>query len=110
MTYYPNVIPYMNEWVVDRRQSYKILADSNLDFGQDGDLVHDFLTRNPDVMLDPPKPVPGRVLVSVNHLVGVWRGYVPMYWLLRYQPAACVGYGHLLFVVPARDISGEKNN
>src|SRR5208282_3211765 len=30
-SYYPNMIPYMNEWVRDRRLSYRILADSNLD-------------------------------------------------------------------------------
>jgi len=110
ISYYPNLIPYMNEWVIDRKQSYKILVDSNLDYGQEGDLVHHFLTRNPDVVLDPEKPVAGRVLVSVNRLVGEWHGYEPMYWLLRYQPAARVGYGHLLFVVPARDVAfGTKD-
>ncbi len=110
MSYFPNMIPYMNEWVFDRRQSYKILVDSNLDFGQDGDIVHEFLERNPDVILDPQKPQPGRILVSVNRLVGEWHGYEPMFWLLRYKPVAQVGYGHLLFVIPARDIPMEKKN
>lgn len=110
MSYYPNLIPYMNEWVCDRKQSYKILVDSNLDFGQDGDLVHEFLKRNPDVILDPQKPLPGRILVSANRLVGEWHGYEPMLWLLRYQPVAHVGYGHLLFVVPARDIAVDRKN
>jgi hypothetical protein len=100
----------MNEWVFDRKQSYKILVDSNLDFGQEGDLVHEFLRRNPDVALNPDSPTPGRVLVSANRLVGDWHGYEPMHWLLRYQPVACVGYGHLLFVVPAKDIAGDKSN
>jgi hypothetical protein len=27
-----------------------------------------------------------------------------MHWLLRYQPAGRVGYGHLLYVVPEQDI------
>jgi len=108
MSYYPDLIPYMNEWVIDRKQSYRILVDSNLDFGQEGDLVHEFLERNPDVVLDPETPTAGRVLVSVNRLVGEWHGYDPMYWLLRYQPVASVGYGHLLFLVPARDIASVK--
>jgi Dolichyl-phosphate-mannose-protein mannosyltransferase len=110
MTYYPNVIPYVNEWVFDRKQSYKLFADSNLDFGQERDLVRDFLTRNPDVVLDPEKPEPGRVLVSVNHLVGVWRGYKPMDWLLRYKPVSSVGYGHLLYFVPPQDVAREKKD
>jgi hypothetical protein len=101
MSYYPNLIAYMNELVIDRKQSYKILVDSNLDFGQEGDLVSDFLKHNPDVVLDPDKPVAGRVLVTVNRLVGEWHGYEPMSWLLQYRPVGRVGYGHLLFVVPA---------
>jgi hypothetical protein len=110
MSYYPNLIPYMNEWVLDRTQSYKILVDSNLDYGQEGDIVHDFLTQNPDVVLDPEKPVAGRVLVTVNRLVGDWHGYEPMDWLLRYKPAGRVGNGNLLFIVPAQDITfGTKN-
>jgi hypothetical protein len=110
MTYYPNLIAYMNEWVLDRNQSYRILVDSNLDFGQEGYLVHDFLMRNPDVVLDPDKPVSGRVLVTVNRLVGEWHGYEPMFWLQRYRPVGRVGYGHLLFVVPAKDIASDKKN
>jgi len=109
MSYYPNLISYMNEWVLDRKQCYKILVDSNLDFGQEGDLVSAFLRKNPDVTLDPGRPVAGRVLVTVNRLVGEWHGYEPMLWLLRYRPAGRVGYGHLLFVVPAEDVSGVKN-
>ena len=33
-SYYPHFLPYFNELVWDRRQAYKILADSNLDWGQ----------------------------------------------------------------------------
>ena len=104
------MIAYMNEWVLDRNLEYKILIDSNLDFGQEGYLVHEFLMRNPDVVLDPEKPRAGRVLVSVNRLVGEFQGYEPMYWLLRYHPIGRVGYGHLLFIVPANDVaSGTRN-
>ncbi len=110
MSYYPNLIPYMNEWVFDRRQAYKILVDSNLDFGQEGGIIQDFLARNPDVVLDPEKAVPGRVLVTVNRLVGEWHGYEPMFWLLRYKPITRVGYGHLLFIVPAKDIVVNQRN
>lgn len=110
LSYYPNLIPYMNEWVLDRKQSYRILVDSNLDWGQEGDLVRDFLRHNPDVILDPESPKAGRVLVSANRLVGAYHGYEPMNWLLSYRPAASVGYGHLLFLVPARDVAADAKN
>ena len=37
--YYPQMIPYMNEWAGDRRYTWKLLADSNLDWGQDEAIV-----------------------------------------------------------------------
>ena len=101
-SYYPEMIPYMNEWVFDRKLSYKILADSNLDWGQNQHLVRDFLRNNPDVVLNPDEPVSGRVLVNANRLVGIWpKGKGPLFWALRYRPVAHVGYAHLLYVIPA---------
>ena len=102
--YYPQMIPYMNEWVRDRRFSYKILSDSNLDWEQDEAVVDEFLRKNPDVVLDPKAPVAGRILVRANRLTGVYRWDSAAYLAKRYQPVAQVGYAHLLFVIPAQDI------
>jgi 4-amino-4-deoxy-L-arabinose transferase-like glycosyltransferase len=108
-SYYPHLIPYMNEWAGDRRLSYRLLADSNLDWGQDKYLVQGFLARNPDVVLNPPTPVCGRVLMSANHLTGIW---VPgnsagRSWAWRYRPIAEVGYAHFLFHIPPSRASGQ---
>jgi len=103
-SYYPQMIPYMNEWLHDRRFAYRILADSNLDWGQDAKVVTDFLHKNPDVVLDPPKPMAGRILVRANCLTGVYRWDSATY-LQRYQPVAQVGYAHFLFVVPNADVA-----
>ena len=104
-SYYPHMIPYMNEWVFDRKLAYKILADSNLDWGQNARLVSQFLEKNPDVIESPAPPVAGRILIGANDLVGIPRKAPnKMLWLRsRYKPVAHVGYGHLLFVVPASD-------
>ena len=105
-SYYPHLIPYMNEWVPDRRLSYQILADSNLDWGQDAAVVAEFMRKNPDVVLNPQRPLAGRILVNANRLTGVdrWRPSYT-YLLKRYRPVAQVGYGHFLFVVSAEDIA-----
>ena len=110
-SYYPNMIPYMNEWVLNRKLAYRILADSNLDWGQNGQLVNEFLKRNPDVIENPKTPVSGRILVNVNSLVGV---YPPtpdqMLWLRTcHQPVSQVGYADLLYVVRASDFSSGPN-
>jgi 4-amino-4-deoxy-L-arabinose transferase-like glycosyltransferase len=100
MRYYPHLIPYMNEWAGDRRLAYRLLADSNLDWGQNEPLVRDFLARNPDVVLNPGEPVCGRVLMSANRLTGVTgtprNGKSPA-WAWSYEPVAHVGYAHFLF-------------
>ena len=100
-SYYPHMIPYMNEWVLDRKLSYRLLADSNLDWGQNTGLVQRFLQNNPDVVLDPDKPVSGRILISANRLIGIApteKG--PLTWALQYRPVGHVGYAHLLFQIP----------
>jgi hypothetical protein len=110
-SYYPHMIPYMNEWVIDRRLAYLKLADSNLDWGQDWNIVCQFLKNNPDVISSPRIPVAGRILVGVNQFVGI--GALKnepdsLLWLRsRYKPVAQIGYGHLLFDVPASDFSTD---
>jgi len=96
LSYYPHLIPYMNEWAGDRRLSYRLLADSNLDWGQNAYLVWEFLDKNPDVVLNPKSPVCGRVLISANHLAGVVGSHA-LSWAWGYQPVAHVGYAHFLF-------------
>lgn len=107
-SYYPQMIPYMNEWVHDRRFAYRILADSNLDWGQEDAIVDQYLRQNPGVILDPPRHVSGRILVRVNRLTGVDR-WTPSaaYLEKQYRPVAMVGYAHLLFEVPAKDVTSD---
>jgi hypothetical protein len=106
-SYYPHLIPYMNEWSGDRRQTFRLLADSNLDWGQNEALVAEFLARNPDVVLNPPKPVSGRILVNANRLTGVDRWHPTLRYMAKYAPVAHVGYAHFLFVVPSADITSN---
>jgi hypothetical protein len=96
-SYYPAMIPYFNELVPDKRLAYRVLADSNLDWGQNRDKVRAFLAAHPDVVLNPPAPVTGKVLVSANVLTGVSKIAPDMSWLAGRTPEAHVGYAHLLF-------------
>jgi 4-amino-4-deoxy-L-arabinose transferase-like glycosyltransferase len=100
-SYYPHMIPYMNELVWDRKMAYRIAADSNLDWGQNSSAVVRFLKANPDVVLNPQEPTSGRILVGVNSLTGVNRWH-PIRWVTAQglRPTAHVKYGHLLFMAP----------
>jgi hypothetical protein len=108
--YFPHVIPYFNELLTDKRAAYKILADSNLDWHQDDWVVQDFLRKNPDVVLDPPRPVAGRVLVIADLLAGVCPSTAD-YWVRveALQPIAQVGYAHFLFDIPKSALSQPQH-
>jgi 4-amino-4-deoxy-L-arabinose transferase-like glycosyltransferase len=97
-SYFPWMIPYFNEIVTDRKMAYRYLADSNLDWKQDRDVVAEFLAKHPGVQLDPPKPVVGWVLVRANLLAGIEPRKAD-YWMRGRpeKPVAHVAYAHLLF-------------
>ena len=48
LSYFPHYISYFNELLVDRKMGYTILADSNLDWGQNWIYLEKYLERNPD--------------------------------------------------------------
>lgn len=100
-SYFPHMIPYFNELLTDRKMAYRILADSNLDWGQAYWIAQDFMKQNPDVAFNPPQPISGRILASANLMAGVapWKAD---HWLRQYSliPVAHVGYAYLLFDVP----------
>jgi hypothetical protein len=113
-SYYPHMIPYFNEIVIDRTMAYRILSDSNLDYGQDRWEVERFLKDHPDVVLSTcalngsnfsceSEEATGHVLVSANFAAGVFprnADYIVRAENLR--PIAHVGYAYLLFNVPSR--------
>lgn len=57
----------------DRTKAYRVLADSNLDWGRGGRYVARYLRAHPEVSLGPDRQRHGTLLVSVNNYVG-WPG------------------------------------
>lgn len=100
ISFAPDYIPYTNELIPDRKQTYRFLADSNVDWGQAKLAALEFLQSNPDVAFQPDAPVHGRVLVSVNHLVGVLDAPEKYAWLRQHRPVGHIRHAYLLFRVP----------
>ncbi len=95
---YPHYIPYFNELVPDRKLAYRVLSDSNVDWGQAADLLRRWLERNPRAILYPAEPIAGRVVVGASALTGVVEGE-KFAWLRRLTPVDHVGYSYLVFDV-----------
>jgi hypothetical protein len=102
-SYYPHTLSYFNELVLDRTKAYKILADSNLDWGQANHYFEQYRKEHPDIIPQPDKPTSGRIVVSVNNLVGITAKPETYAWLREnYDPVGTVGYALLVYEVEAR--------
>jgi hypothetical protein len=109
ISYYPDFIAYFNELTPDRKQSYKILSDSNLDWAQDGKKLQEYLSKNPDAVFNPDRPITGKVIVSVNYLTGVF-GRERYRWLRdNFEPKDRVGYSFLVYEITVEELDGIKN-
>lgn len=103
LSYHPRYLPYFNELVPDKRYAYRILADSNLDWGQSRLEVRKYLEDHPGAVLNPPRPTAGRLVVGANELTGVAGGPERFRWLReRFRPVEHVAYTHLVY-----DVSDE---
>jgi hypothetical protein len=104
MSYYPHFLAYFNELVWDRKQAYRILADSNLDWGQSGWYLEQWLKRHPDAVVEPDSPEAGTIVVGVNWLTGV-TGPDKYRWLREhFEPVGQVAYSYLVFKVTPEDL------
>jgi len=104
LSYFPHFISYFNEFVPDRKSTWRVLADSNLDWGQNQEYIERYLRDHPGTHFDPQLPVSGRVLISANHLLGIRvppKDYAICKWIREnLEPTDHVAYSHLVFEVP----------
>jgi hypothetical protein len=89
----------MNELLPDRKLAYRVLADSNLDWGQDVAFVARYLEEHPEVVWQPAEPTAGRILVGTNWLTGVFKRRHDTWLRDNFEPVDHLRYSHLLFEV-----------
>jgi len=106
---HPHYLAYFNELAGGPANGWRWLIDSNLDWGQDGELVrHVVAARSPvHVFIDPSGPVAGRVAVNVSNLVGRDPAAARRHAWLRdnFRPIATIGWSWKLFDVREADIA-----
>jgi hypothetical protein len=103
LSWHPFYLSYFNELLTDRRQAWRLLADSNLDWGQSENYVKRWLAAHPDAVLEPSRPRTGTIVIRANFLTGVL-GDDRFAWLRRLDPVDQVAYSYLVFQVRAQDL------
>lgn len=98
-SYFPYYLPYFNEIVWNRTNSYKYLADSNLDWGQGRDALNKYLANHPDVVYPTHYVRAGSFIISANDLVGIKDPEVYAWLRENFEPTGQVAYSNLLFEI-----------
>lgn len=107
LSYFPYYLSYFNELVWDRKAAYRILADSNVDWGQCGWYLDRYKEDHPAAIVEPDGPTAGRVVVGVNLLTGIFpvldgrpAGAEKYRWLRdNFAPVDHVAHCYLVFEV-----------
>ncbi len=106
-SYYPHYLSYFNEFVWNRKISYKYLADSNLDWGQNLNYLNQYMVNHPDANYEPSGVVSDpRIIVTVNDLVGVHADPKEYKWLREnFEPVGTIAYSYLIYNVSPTDLA-----
>jgi hypothetical protein len=108
LSYFPHYISYFNELVWDRKQAYKILADSNIDWGQNNWYLEQYIRNHPGAHVNPMNPTTGRIVVNVNRLVGVYKPKRYRWLRNNHKPVDHIAYSYLVYDIPAEAKENER--
>lgn len=105
LSYFPTYMPYFNEFLWDKRQAYKILADSNIDYGQSEGALNAYLDSHPTALYNPTGPVSGTVVMGVNDLVGVFGKPHQYAWLREnFEPQDMIARTYLIYYISTEEL------
>lgn len=135
ISYYPHYISYFNEFIGNRKNMYKYLADSNVEWDQDKNYLFDYIEKNKNsplqlyidnndktkslyhdlskysnLILDAEELKPGKVIISVNRLVGLkLSDQADIYFIKnicnRLEPTDRIAYSYLIYYISQEDIN-----
>lgn len=105
LTYTPHFLSYFNELAWDRKQSWRILADSNLDWLQNRTYLDAYAAEHPDIVFNPKEPAAGHIVVDANFLVNVFYAGDRTAWLREnFEPVDHVAYSYLVYEVSEAEL------
>jgi hypothetical protein len=109
LSYHPHYLSYFNELIGARKNSYRYLADSNIDWNQNDRYLRSYLDahRSLNITISPKGVTSGRIIVSVNELVGVFDAEKYRWLRENYKPVDHVAYSYLVYEVPERSLGSK---
>lgn len=106
LSYFPHYIPYFNEIIWDKTQTYKYLSDSNLDWSQGQIYLDEYLSDHPDAVYAPDYPQAGTLIVGGSDLVGILEDPNKYAWLRNhFEPADTIAYTYFVYIISPQEIT-----
>ncbi len=104
-TYFPHLIPYTNELLIDKKKVYRYINDSGIDYGQSEWYLKDYLLAHPEVKYAPAQPSAGKFIVRINELCNWWQARPNHHlWLWQLQPVGHYKHVFLLYDISIADL------
>jgi len=94
--FFPNLISYSNELIPVKKNAYKVMADSNLDFGQAKYDLEKYLKEHPDDQVITSEYKQGTFVIGVNDYLDLKDDH-KYSWLSKYEPDEQIDHAYLLF-------------
>ena len=111
LSYYPYYLTYFNELVWDKTQTYKYLADSNIDWGQSKIELAEYLIQNPDAVTSVERPAPVHLIININKVVGVTSSPQRYKWLREnFEPIDTLANNLLIYKISPEQIQALCEN
>jgi len=96
--FFPNLISYSNELIPIKKDAYKVMADSNLDFGQGWYALEKYLKSHPEVRIIGTKPEQGKFVIGVNDYLDL-NGDHKYSWVYDVKPDEQINHCFLLIII-----------
>jgi hypothetical protein len=104
---HPDYLAYFNEIAGGPMGGPRYLIDSNIDWGQDENLLVKFIADQPDTVFVNPGPFApsvGTIAVNVNSVMGILRSDDSGYgWLRQFEPDTTLGYTWYVYRLTPED-------
>lgn len=116
LSIHPHYLAYHNEAAGGPENAWRLVAGSDLDWGQDQETARERFTEwseKEKITPQPgPLPVTGKVIINVNEVQDCLRRRDVYGWLRRFDPVDSIGYTYLIFDLKLDDFrrQAEENS
>ncbi len=103
--YYPYIIPYTNEFIINKKTVYTKILDSSIDYGQSDSDAATFIASHPGYKKLSSIPAPGKYAITMDLLLNSnWREKISYTWYQKLEPADVYHYVILLYDIKDEDL------